>query len=135
MKTRSDMWRVTSDVNRVAGGGTHGSSRITRHSQRGVALVITLILLSVITFLAITILAVARREKGSVSVSTEQKVATFAAESAVQHATAAINAAILASDNALNFDLLVSTNFANPNGFDPTAQPQVSPNATNVNYD
>src|SRR5690349_10886021 len=102
MKMRRDMWQVTSDVNGTAVAGSGGLSLRNLHPQRGVALVITLILLSVITFLAITFLAVARREKGSVTTSTEQKVATFAAESAVEHAKAAINAAILASTNAFN---------------------------------
>ena len=111
------------------------ASRITHHAQRGVALVITLILLSVITFLAITFLAVARRERGSVTVSTEQKVATFAAETALERAKAEITATILASTNSFSFDLLISTNFENLIGFDPAAQPQASPNVTNVNFD
>lgn len=134
MKMRSNLWPVTSDPNPLAGGVRHGS-RVTPHAHRGVALVITLILLSVITFLAITFLAVARREKGSVTTTTEQKVATIAAESGLEHAKALINAAILSTTNAFNFDLLVSTNFENLGGFDPNAQPQSSPNVTNVNYD
>ena len=36
-----------------------------RNSQQGVALVVTLILLSVITFMTVTFLALSRRERGS----------------------------------------------------------------------
>ena len=56
-----------------------GCGRCSRQAgRRGVALIITLILLAVITFMAITFLVVSRSEKGSVSVSTDQLTARLA---------------------------------------------------------
>jgi hypothetical protein len=82
-----------------------------RKSQQGVALVITLILLSVITFMAVTFLVVSRREGAQVNTLTQQSNAKFAADAAVEQAKARIMAQMLATTNGLNFGLLVSTNF------------------------
>jgi Tfp pilus assembly protein PilX len=56
-----------------------GSSPVNRSArkrklpeERGVVLVITLVMLSVVTFMAITFLAVSRRERAAVSVVEEQ---------------------------------------------------------------
>ena len=103
---------------------------ITR-SQEGVALVITLIMLAVITFMAITFLAIARREKGQVATTTDQTIARFTSESGQAQAGARIIASILATTNVYAFDLLASTNFINLNGFDPAA----ADGRTNVNFD
>lgn len=100
-------------------------------SQNGVALVVTVILITVITFMAITFLILSRREKNSVTTATDQNVAQFAAQAALDRAKAEIIAPILATTNALNFDLLVSTNFVNWNGFDPAALDY----RTNVNFE
>jgi hypothetical protein len=100
-------------------------------SSRGVALVITLIMLSVITFMAVTFLVLSHRERGSVTTTTDQTSAGFTAESALERAKAEILARIVALTNDQNFDLIVSTNFINYNGFDPGAFDY----RTNVNYD
>src|SRR5260221_600044 len=74
----------------------------TPHSESGIALVITLILLSVITFMAVTFLVVSRRERGAVTTMTDQANATFAADAAVERAKAQLIAAMLAQTNGLN---------------------------------
>ena len=98
-------------------------------SQRGIALVLTLILLSVITFMAITFLAVSHREKDSVTTVTDTATARLAADAALAHAEAQAIANILATTNPYAFGLTVSTNYINGAGFQSGV---VSP--TNVNY-
>ena len=101
-----------------------------RHSQRGVALIITLILLSVVTFMAITFLALSRRERSAVSTVTDTASARLAADAALANAEGQIMANALSTTNPYNFGLLVSTNYINVNGFDPA---NVNP-FENVNY-
>ena len=98
-------------------------------SQRGVALIITLILLGVVTFMAVAFLALSRRERGAVTTVTDTAGARLAADAALANAEAQIVANALAITNPYSFGLLVSTNYINPNGF-------VSGNANfyNVNY-
>jgi len=94
-------------------------------SQRGVALVITLIMVSIITLLAVSFLALSRRDRASIAVSQSDMVARLAAQAAEAHAQAEIMARIIASSNSFgaypsfigysnSFDraggLLVSTN-------------------------
>ncbi|PYJ04156.1 MAG: hypothetical protein DME25_10405, partial [Verrucomicrobia bacterium] len=93
------------------------------------ALVMTLILLSVITFMAVTFLVVSRSEKGSVTTTTDQALASQAAEAGVEEAKAQLVARVLAWTNEFDFGPMVSTNYVNMLGFitgntDPT----------NVNY-
>jgi len=102
----------------------------SRRSQRGVALVVTLILLSVITFMTITFLVISRREKGSVTTTTDQNIARLAADAALERAKAQMLAPMLAFTNKFALDFLVSTNFINRAGFFPGVS-----HPTNVNYD
>src|ERR1043166_7710266 len=102
-----------------------------RPRQQGVALVITLIMLAVITFMAVTFLAVSRREAGSVTVTRDQTAARLASDTALESAKAELLARIFATNNTYNYDLQVSTNFVNWNGFDPTLPYDYR---TNVNY-
>jgi hypothetical protein len=104
--------------------------RPSRPSQRGVALIITLILLSVVTFMAITFLALSRRERSAVSTVTDTASARLAADAALANAEGQIMANTLSTTNPYNFGLLVSTNYINPLGFNPT----LGANLTNVNY-
>jgi len=99
-------------------------------SERGIALIVTLILLSVITFLAVAFLFLARRERGAVANTVEQSVARLAAEAAVERARAELLAQMLGTTNRFAYDLRVSTNFINPPGFIPG-----NTFLTNVNYD
>src|ERR1700679_127696 len=109
-------------------------------SRRGIALVITLIMLSVTLVMAIAFLALARRERNAVSTTTDTTTAKLAADSALAAAQAQIMATILNTNSALtpsnglyNFGLLVSTKYININGFN--SNPGVNgPDPTNVNY-
>jgi len=104
-----------------------------RRSEAGVALVITLILLAVITFMAITFLVVSRAEHGNVQNTTDQTVANLAAGQALAEAQARAVASILATTNEFNYGLMVSTNYINTLGFLQTPR-SVYTSPTNVNY-
>jgi hypothetical protein len=114
---------------------THHASRITPHSA--VALVITLVLLSIITFMTVTFLVVSRSQHGAVATETDRAIARLAADTARDRAIAELLAPIMASTNEFDYGLLVSTNYINAEGFDQTI-PVLNPpviNPTNVNYD
>ena len=70
-----------------------------RQSQQGIALVITLILLSVITFMAVTFLVVSRHEGEQVDTTTQQNVSRMAADGIEQMAVAQIIANLMAQNN------------------------------------
>src|SRR6266403_2175860 len=103
-------------------------------SERGIALVITLILLAIITFLAITLLVVTRSEKGTVGVKADQTTATLAADAALERVKLDVLAPMIAFTNPNNYELRVSTNYVNPLGFFATLPPNGNP-YTNVNYE
>jgi hypothetical protein len=84
-----------------------------------VALVVTLIMLAVITFMAVAFLVLSQRQRDTVATSTEQAAALRATETAAQRALVEIMAPIKASTNPFNFDLRVSTNYVCPFGFSP----------------
>ena len=110
--------------------GRASSRAVALAPRRGVALVVTLLMLSVITFLAITFLVLSHRERGAVSTTTDQTTAGFTAEAGMERAKAEILARMIALTNDQNYDLFVSTNFINSAGFDPRAADY----RTNVNY-
>src|SRR5258707_5253901 len=85
------------------------------NSQKGVALVITLIFLSVITFMAVTFLVVSRRGSEQVATLTQQVTAKNAADAALQMANAQIMSQMFAQTNGFNFGLVVSTNLVSSN--------------------
>ena len=98
---------------RAAAGGRRG--------ERGVALVITLILLSVTLVMAVAFLALSRREREANATTTDATQARLAAQSALDAATAQIVANIYSTNAAAyNFGLLVSTNYINTNGYSTT---------------
>src|SRR5260221_4126059 len=105
------------------------SSIVNHKSRSGIALVITLILLSVTLVMALAFLAISRRESSSVATSSETAAARSAADSALANAEAQAMATILSTTNPYNFGLLVSTNYINPLGGNASSDP------TNVNYD
>ena len=80
-------------------------------SQRGVALIITVILLSVLTLMTLAFLAMSRRERGAVTTTTDTASARLAADAALANAEAQIVANALATTNPYNFGLIVSTNY------------------------
>src|SRR5215475_10077935 len=102
----------------------------TDESRSGVALIITLILLSVTLLMALAFLAISRRAQTAATTATDTANARLAADAALASAQAQIMANILTSTNPYNFGLLVSTNYINPNGYTPL---NLSP--TNVNYE
>jgi hypothetical protein len=106
------------------------SQIVNRKSERGVALVITLILLSVTLVMAVAFLALSRRDRSSVGTTTDTAAARLAAESALAQAQALMVANALTYNGYTNVGLLVSTNYINPYGFRPGV---ASP--TNVNFD
>jgi hypothetical protein len=100
-----------------------------RQHQQGIALITTLIMLSVVTLMAVAFLAVSRRERASVTTSSDRQDAKAMADAALQRAEAEIVARVLAASNLLSYDLLVSTNFINPLGFQRN-----NTNIANVSY-
>ncbi len=97
--------------------------------QRAVALVITLIMLSVVTFMAVTFLVLSRRERASVNVAAEQTTASLMADTALARAQAEVVSRMQALTNPFAYELTVSTNFINRLGFQTG-----STNITNVSY-
>jgi hypothetical protein len=78
--------------------------------ERGVALVITLIMLAIITTLAVAFLATSRRERASVVVTADLTSAKLGADAALARAQAEVIGRILATGNPWDYDLIVSTN-------------------------
>jgi hypothetical protein len=105
------------------------SSIINHKSQSGVALVLTLILLSVALVMTLAFLAISGREQGSVTTQTDTATTRLAADAGLAAAEAQITANILSTTNPYSFDLIVSTNYINTAGF----QSGVA-NFINVNY-
>jgi hypothetical protein len=98
-----------------------------------VALVITLIMLSVVTVMAITFLALSRRERASITATADLTGAKLAADAGAARAQAELVARVAAQSNLFAYDLMVSTNLVNPGGFRPNLQPGPA-NFTNVSY-
>jgi hypothetical protein len=113
----------------TAEGGQAGKPALPSRGERGIALVVTLILLTVITFLTVAFLFLSQRERGAVTTAVDMTVARLATESATEQAKALILARMIATTNPFNYGLIVSTNFINPLGF---ASGDTS--LTNVNY-
>ena len=88
-----------------------------RKSQRGVALVITLIMLAIVLIMAVLFLGISRRERASVTGNVELNTAKYAADTGQTRALAEIIARITAQSNALAYDMVVSTNLISPTGF------------------
>lgn len=68
------------------------SNYAQRNREAGVALIITLILLAVITFMAVTFLVVSRGQKSSVGTYTDMAIAREAANAAVERVKAEVMA-------------------------------------------
>jgi hypothetical protein len=114
----------------TAGGAGLRASRRAR--RRGVALVVTLIMLAIITFMAVTFLVLSQRERTSVNGATDMKLARNASDAGIARGSTELLTRMLLQSNFADFDLLASTNYINVNGFDNNGLP---PDPTNVNYD
>jgi hypothetical protein len=111
-----------------AGVSSNLKLETSNSSERGVALVITLILLSVITFMAIAFLVISRHASEAVTSVTQQAVAKQAAYGAVQQVEASVIASMLAKNEGFDFGPMVSQNYQSP------AFTNGSTNVANVNY-
>src|SRR2546427_5219738 len=101
-----DSWRGS----QVYGDLTQRTARLncTRPApQHGIALVITLILLAVITFMAVTFLVVSHSQRAAVATETDQAVAKGAAENGMEMAKAQALALIIGFTNANNYSEFV----------------------------
>jgi hypothetical protein len=85
--------------------------------HRGVALIITLIMLSVVTVMAVVFLGISRRERFSVGVTASQTDARLAADAGLVRAQSELLARVAASNNLSDFDFFVSTNYVKRSGF------------------
>src|SRR5262245_60993123 len=102
---------------------------MNRRRQQGIALVTTLIMLSVVTLMAIAFLAISRRERTAVTVSSDRVDARAMTEMGYRRAEAELIARAIAATNPFNYDLLISTNLINGLGFQRS-----NTNSWNVSY-
>ena len=106
------------------------------NKQSGVALVITLLMLSVITFMTVTFLALSRRDRASVTVSVTQRESRAMADAALARAQSEIIARMMGTLDAsnmpeiLNYDAMVSRNYITAGGYSKT----LGANVNNVSY-
>jgi hypothetical protein len=95
-----------------------------------VALVITLLMLSVITFLAIAFLSMTKRNRSAVSTTLDVATARSMSDAALARAQTEIIARMMAQTDILSYDYTASHNYISAAGFF-----QGNTSATNVNYD
>lgn len=123
---------------------------MNRKHQNGVALVITLIMLSVVTFMAITFLALSRRERNAVAVTSSQTTATLMSDTALARAQGELVSRLMGrmalavsnqvlvqmpTSNLLSTELMVSTNLIDRGGFDASLENDPSRALANINYE
>ena len=93
---------------------------------------ITLIMLSIITFMAITFLVLSQRERTSANTSIDQKTAHMAVDTAFNRSVGELIARMLVFTNFQDMPFMVSTSYVNYLGFNNGL---TTLNGTNVNYD
>ncbi len=103
------------------------SSIVNHQSRSGVALILTLILLSVTLLMTLAFLALSNRERNAASTSTDAAVSRLAADAALSAAEAQIAANIFSTTNPYSFGLLVSTNHDTDDSFGNLANLFISP--------
>ncbi len=106
------------------------SFRLRQRSERGVALVITLLMLSAITFLAVAFLAMSRRDRAAMTTTLDVDSAHNMSDAALNRAQAEIVAQMEARGDALSYDYMVSRDYISPFGYNKGIK-----DTTNVNYD
>src|ERR1700743_2681306 len=94
----------------------HSSQSTVQGARRGIALVITLIMLAIITFMAVTFLVLSQRELSSVNGATDQKIARNASDAALARVTSEMLTRMLLTTNFQDLGLIVSTNYINAAG-------------------
>jgi hypothetical protein len=100
-------------------------------SRSGVALVATLIMLSLVTFMVVAFLGVARRERRAIEAATTAGESQIARDAALNVAQADILARLLISGDKWNYGVMVSTNFQNTTNVTGTISP-LNVNHTNA---
>jgi len=100
--------------------------------RAGVALVATLIMLSLVTFMVVAFLGVARRERRAIEAITSQGESQVARDAALNFAQADLLARLLISGDKWNYGVMVSTNYENLAGFLPAVSSPTNVNHTNA---
>lgn len=106
-----------------------GTVALPKQSPRGIALVVTLLMLSVITFLAVAFLVLTRGHRSAVTVTIDQNTARTMSEAAVARAQTEIIARMMGQQDMLSYDYMASHNYVSAGGF---VSGVADPN--NVNY-
>ena len=91
--------------------------RLKKSPEKGIALVITLVMLAIVTVMAIVFLGVSRRERASVKVVEDIATANMMADAAAERAKAEAIAKMAAEGTKLYYDMFNSRSFQNTNGF------------------
>lgn len=102
---------------------------LENNKKQGVALVTTVIMLSIVTIMTVAFLGVTRRERATVIASTELTMAKQFAQMGADRALAEVVSRMIRDNAIQSIDFLVSTNYYNPFGFRSGVA-----NAGNVNY-
>lgn len=103
-----------------------------RREEQGVALVVTLILLAIITIVVVAFLGVSQRNRSLTSTATELINAQFMADAGLERAQAEVASRLLAQPDLAPVQMLISTNFTRWAGFDPSLP--ASERFINVSY-
>ncbi len=109
---------------------SHPTDLNSAAEESAVALVITLLMLSVITFLAIAFLAMTNRDRNAVTATVDVANARAMSDAALARAQTEIIGQMMGQSDILSYDYLASHNFINPFGFTSGYA-----NSNNVNYD
>jgi hypothetical protein len=100
--------------------------------ERAIALVITLLMLSVITFLAIAFIAMTKRDRSAVTATLDVDTARSMSDAALARAQTEIIAQMMAQGDVLSYDYMASHNYITPLALLPTAP--FTPGTVNTNY-
>jgi Tfp pilus assembly protein PilX len=84
-----------------------------KRNQNGIALVITLVMLAIVTVMAIVFLAITRRERSSVKVTEETAIAKDMADAALERVKTEVMSKMNANGSKLHYDIFNSQAFFN----------------------
>jgi hypothetical protein len=101
--------------------------------DRAVALVITLLMLSVITFLAIAFISMTKRDRSAVTATLDVDTARTMSDAALARAQTEIIAQMMGQGDILSYDYMASHNYISSSNFYAYGTPIADSN--NVNYD
>ncbi|MFT5490370.1 MAG: hypothetical protein ACI8V5_000717 [Limisphaerales bacterium] len=92
---------------------------MNRQDERGIALITTLIMLSLVTFLSVAFLTLTRQERATVQVQTEITIAEEIGRGAVDRAVSDVFTQMLSTNSRHFYNFIVSTNYERPGGLVP----------------